>query len=651
MDEETELFTIRILSDTITISVKKGSTLLEGIEKAGISLNAECGGDGSCGKCRVQIVSGNVQKHHHLKLSETDVHNNIQLACLTTVLDNLEIYIPDDVRIKFDQNVLGERRVLKFDSVKDTVSYPFNEKSLTEKITITADPPTLEHNPDDFERIKTKLEFHYVVENIKCSPGILKLLPEEIRKQNGLIDITLCTNKANTEIINIASANNEKRNFGLAIDIGTTTIAVQLINLCDGKILCETTEYNSQIMYGADIISRIIYSLKDHGLEKLRSKVLSTINTLIETIVAEIGINSADITCCSIAGNTTMQHLLLGITPRYIREEPYVPAVLHFSHFAAHDLSLHINPNAIVYLTPGVGSYVGGDITAGVLQSGMNRSKELTLFVDLGTNAEIILGNSEWMSACACSAGPAFEGGGVKCGMRAMSGAIGKIQIDKSTGELVYDVINGDKPKGICGSAMIDLLAHLYFSHCINQKGKFIAEKENKRIRKYKNHFEYVIAYAPETAHGEDIVITTHDIDNLIRTKGAIWAGIATLLKAVEIKPSDIQRIIIAGAFGNYINIEHAIVIGMLPDVPVEKYSFIGNSSLHGAALTLISDDMRNEIEEISRKITNFELSVTPGYMDEFIASLFIPHTHKELFPSFVKKDFSRKARKDHKEI
>jgi len=638
MAEVSEFFDIKFLPENISINVKKDTTILEAIEKAGLSINTECGGYGSCGKCKVKIIKGSFKKHKHIKLSEEEIKDNIQLACLTEIVDNLEVYIPKMRELEVPKPPQKEKILYKSEFIKDSAPFIFNYRPLSEQITFKVEHPDIENNPDDFERIKMKLRELRIADDIRCPISVLKKIPDELRKKDGLITLTISESNNLVEIINISAFSEKKYNYGLAVDIGTTTVAVQLVNLSEGKVISESSEYNQQIPYGADIINRIVYASKEGGLEKLRTKVLSTINNLIDDILKETGIERDFINCCSISGNTTMQHIFLGINPRYIREEPYVPAVLHFPKFKAEELMLNINPNGIVYITPGVASYVGGDITAGILQAGINRSKKLTLYVDLGTNGEIVLGNSDWMTACACSAGPAFEGGGLKCGMRAAPGAVEKIKIDEDTGLLEYEVIGGGKPKGICGSAVIDIISGLYFSNNINQKGKFNIENESRRLKKVNKYSEFVIVYGIETSTGEDIAITEHDLDNLIRTKGAIWAGISILLKAVEIKPADIERIIIAGAFGNYINVENAILIGMLPDVEIEKFHFLGNGSLKGAALALISDEMRTEIEEISRKITNFELSSTPGYMEEFVASLFIPHTNSELFPSFIKK-------------
>lgn len=632
MAQDSEYYQILFLPMNVSIRVGKDTSILEAIEEADLSINTECGGYGSCGKCKVKIVKGNFKKQSHIEISEDELKNNIQLACLTEITDDLVVDISEQEE-PGTSNLIQKDAVLYTNTfVKDFTSFGFNHKPLSENLSLKIEQPNIENNTDDYDRIKRSLKSMKSCDTLTCSAGVLKKIPDEIRKKNGEITLAFSDHNNSIEILDISVS--RKTEYGIAIDVGTTTIAVLLVDLSDGRIIAEKSDYNKQIVYGSDVINRIIFAAKRGGLKKLQSNVLSGIISLIDDIIQEIEIERSVITSSAIAGNTTMQHLLLGMNPKYIREEPYVPAVLNFPRFKAEELMLAINPNGVVYITPGISSYVGGDITAGVLAAGINRSKELTLYIDLGTNGEIVLGNSDWMTACACSAGPAFEGGGLRCGMRAAQGAINKINIDRDTGSVEYSVIGDGKPKGICGSAVIDIISNLYFSGIINQKGKFNFDIDNERLRKGNSYNEFVLVAADDTLTCEDIVVTEQDLDNLIRTKGAVWAGISTLLKAVNIKPTDIDRIIIAGAFGNYINIENAILIGMLPDLPVNKFSFIGNGSLQGTALALVSDEIRNEIDEISGKITSLELSTISGYMEEFVASLFIPHTHSEQFPS-----------------
>ncbi len=638
MNQSNNNLSIELLPENIIQKVRKGTTLFDTLEEAGIQLVTDCGGDGTCGKCKVKIVKGNFMPHKHVELNEDDIKNNIQLACLISVENDLQIYVPNSVRLNRYEIKNEKKTCIGYGNVFKTIPFTVSFTPLCYKKTLSFDPPTINNNSADLERIKLKLCSETGKKDIHCSLSTIEKIPDTARESGNNVEIHLYEEKNTIDIIEISGNIENTACCGLAVDIGTTTAAIQLINNEDGSIIAEKSVYNQQMSYGADVITRIIFAAKKNGLQRMREKIVATVNNLIELLLAETNINQKFIHSCSISGNTTMQHLFFGINPKYIREAPYVPAVLNYPRLNGKDTRLHINPHAPVYVTPGISSYVGGDITAGVLYSGMNRSKKLTLLVDLGTNGEIVLGNSEWMTACACSAGPAFEGSGIKCGMRAVPGAIDKIYYGKNQKELDYSVLGGNKPEGVCGSAMIDLLAGLYFTGIIDQKGNILEDKNNRILRKCQKKYEFVIVNGKETAHGNDIILQQADIDNLIRTKGAIWAGITTLLQAVEIQPSEIERVVVAGSFGHYINCENAILIGMFPDIPVDKFEFIGNASLYGAAMTLISSDLRNEIEKISRKITNVELSAYPGYMDEFVASLFIPHTESGQFPSFIQK-------------
>jgi uncharacterized 2Fe-2S/4Fe-4S cluster protein (DUF4445 family) len=355
--------------------------------------------------------------------------------------------------------------------------------------------------------------------------------------------------------------------------------------------------------------------------------------SLISRLTKEVNATREQIVAAVVAGNATMEHLFLGIEPRYIREEPYTPAVTRFPKLSAAEVGLGIMPHAPVLISPSVASYVGGDITAGLLAAGVHRDERLSLYVDLGTNGEVALGNRDWLTACACSAGPAFEGSGVRCGMRALPGAIDQVRADEK-GNLVFRIIGGGSPMGICGSGLIDLLATLRATDLIDARGKFNRDADPGRIRVIGRRAELLLVDAGETEGSGEIAIGETDLDNLIRTKGAIFAGILTLLKGVGLELSAIERVVIAGGFGRYLDVESAIRIGMLPDLPRDRYEYIGNGSLRGAGLALLSSQLRRELDEISRRITYFELSTWPGYMDEFMAALFLPHTNAELFPS-----------------
>jgi uncharacterized 2Fe-2S/4Fe-4S cluster protein (DUF4445 family) len=330
-----------------------------------------------------------------------------------------------------------------------------------------------------------------------------------------------------------------------------------------------------------------------------------------------------------------MSHLLLGINANYLRTEPYIPAFFElYPPFDPAQIKIPLAPTAKMSIAPNIGSYVGGDITAGTLACMMWDSPEMSLLIDLGTNGEIVFGNSDFMMACACSAGPAFEGGDISCGMRATDGAIEACTIESDTMRPILTVIGGQgqKPIGLCGSGLIDVVAELFRTGMINGKGKFIRDGDRVRRGEY-GIASYVLAYAQESATGREVTINEVDIDNFIRAKGAIFSAVMSLITPLGFTPEDIEAVMVAGGIGSGISIKNAIRIGMLPDLPEEKYSYIGNSSLAGAYAMLISAEAEAKVREIAKNMTYLELSTQSGYMDEFIAACFLPHTDQTLFP------------------
>ncbi|MGD8732263.1 MAG: ASKHA domain-containing protein, partial [Anaerolineales bacterium] len=422
--------------------------------------------------------------------------------------------------------------------------------------------------------------------------------------------------------------------YGVAIDIGTTTVTMYLVDLVSGKVRTSAAEYNGQIARGEDVISRIIYAGKGDGLPELGQLVRETISTLMERIQRRTGLPEEHIYKAAISGNTTMIHLFLGLPPETIRLEPYIPAVNQPPLLLAADLELPINPHALVDCLPGVASYVGADISAGVLASGLTESEELTLFIDVGTNGEIVLGNKDWMLTCACSAGPAFEGAGVVDGMRATEGAIEEVWVHSETFEPTYRVIGGTKPVGICGSGLISLMAELFVTGVIDRGGNVKLDLNTARVRQGEHGPEYVLAWGNETKHGRDIVLTKVDVDNLLRAKAAIYAGYKVLADSVGVDLSDVQQVLIGGAFGKYINVENAIKIGLLPDLPWDRFHFLGNTSVQGAYMALLSTEARALVRSAAERMTYVELSADNTFYDAFTAALFLPHTEINRFPS-----------------
>jgi len=406
------------------------------------------------------------------------------------------------------------------------------------------------------------------------------------------------------------------------------------VDLASGQVRAQVAEYNGQIARGEDVISRIIYASKNGGSEHLRNLVLETINDLLETACKRAQANPGEVVKATIAGNSTMMHLLLGIPATSIRLAPFVTAVNQVPSITASQAGLKIHPDATVDCLPGVASYVGADITAGVFSSGTDDSIDLTLFLDVGTNGETVLGSREWLVTCACSAGPAFEGAGVRFGMRAIKRAIEAVWINSETYEPCYRVIGGVKPRGLCGSGLISLLAEMFLTGVIDKAGNLNGNTGTARIREGEHGMEYVVAWANESAEGVDIAITRVDIDNLLRAKAAIYAGFSVLAESVGVELSDVRQVLIGGSFGKYINVEKAVQIGLLPDMPWDRFQFLGNTSVRGAYLALLDREARTRIQQIASRMTYIELSADNSFYDAFMSAMFLPHTDLTRFPS-----------------
>ncbi|MDD2752167.1 MAG: ASKHA domain-containing protein, partial [Candidatus Omnitrophica bacterium] len=424
------------------------------------------------------------------------------------------------------------------------------------------------------------------------------------------------------------------KNFGLCFDIGTTTISGHLLDLNSRQALGTKASYNKQAAFGSDVITRIIYAQQEEGLQELHIAVIDTMDQMIRELIEENKVDLNDVTAVLCAGNTTMMHLLLGIDPSHIRRQPYVPTLNFVPTLRAAEAGININPRGLLFCLPGVSSYVGGDTTAGVISSGLNHEKDLSLLIDIGTNGEIVLGDEEFLISCAASAGPAFEGSGVSCGMRASSGAIQKVKIEKNDFKVSYSTITGAKPRGICGSGYIDIIAEMLRLGIIDKDGR-IKPIKHPRFRDGQDGPEFIVVFKEETENSDaDIIINEADIDNLKRAKAAIFAAASILARKMNFDFFQIKKIFIAGGFGTYLNVENAVRIGLLPDVERSKLNFIGNSSLAGARQAFLSYGAIKEAQDIAHKMAYLDLSAENDYMDEYMAALFFPHTDLNRFPS-----------------
>ena len=622
------------------IEVQDKTVLIRAAMEAGVHINASCGGEGVCGKCRVIIEQGQVEGGLSEKLSREDIEKGYRQACQARIVSDLVVRIP--VESAIDSTILNfQSASRKTAGIQEMNFNELKEKGLfvppVEKRYLEIPEPSAQDNLPDITRLIGFLKLNHDEHRLEVDLSVIRKIPDVLRKNRFKVTATLARpvrkTDGRTRIINIQPGDTTDRNFAIAMDIGTTTIYGQLIDLKSGKVLSQYGDFNGQISYGDDVISRIVYAEKPGGLETLQQVVIGTINKVIQKIIQRAGIDPDEISTITLAGNTTMTQLMLKINPRHIRRSPYVPASTLFPPIKAAELGMELGDHVAALVYPAVSSYVGGDIVAGVMGSGMYRSEVLTLYIDIGTNAEIVIGNRDWLACAACSAGPAFEGGGVQFGMRATRGAIEDFSVDPVTIEPMIITIGNVRPKGICGSGLISMVATLFEMGIINNAGKFNPDLNTSRIRRNDNFYEYVLAWKEETQIDRDVVLTEPDIDNLIRAKGAIYSGCRTLLEEVGLNVADIERIFLAGGFGSYVDLEKAMTIGLLPEIDPDKVIYIGNGSLMGAKMSALTNRIRRDVVEVTKKMTNFELSETPSYMDHYVAALFLPHTDIEQFP------------------
>lgn len=641
--------TINFQPHNISIDVPEGETILRGALEAGVHINASCGGEGVCGKCRIIVENGTVADGISERLTQEDIDKGYRIACQSVVKGDLTVRIP--VESSMDAGALNLRKTPRQTAkIKQMDLNDLKEQGLfvppVEKKYIELPEPSAEDRLPDVTRLVSFLKLDQGEHRLVVSLPVIRKIPDILREGDFKVTATLerpVQKGRKTHIIHVQPGDTSKANFAIAIDIGTTTVYGQLIDLISGEVVSETGDFNAQISYGEDVISRIVFAEKSDGLEKLHTVIVKTINGIIRKIVKKCGCAVDNISSITLAGNTTMTQLLLKINPRYIRRSPYVPAATLYPPIKAVDLGIELNEHASALVYPAVSSYVGGDIVAGVMGSGMYLTDKLTLFLDIGTNAEIVIGNTEWFACAACSAGPAFEGGGLEFGMRATKGAIEDFSIDPETLEPMNICIGNVRPKGICGSGLIIMVATLFEYGIINNLGKYDRDLDTPRIREKDGIYEYVLAWKDDTQIDRDIVLTEIDIENLIRAKGAIYSGCVTLLEEVGMSIQDLEQIILAGGFGSYVDLEKAMIIGLLPEVDPGKITFIGNGSLMGAKMSALSNHIRKNVAEVTKKMTNFELSETASYMDNYVAALFLPHTNLERFPKLQARMEQRK--------
>ncbi len=628
--------TVHFLPQDVRVKVPTGALLTEAASRAGIEINQPCGGQGRCGRCAVQVIEGNVQRRSTARIASEAVAAGWALACQTAVMGDATVEVPPQEKI--ERNLTTDRTATPVEVPED---YDPAREQTIRMVHLIMDPPDMADQIDDWSRLQMALAREADIHNPQAPLPFLKKMGPVLRAGEWEVTVILDLDvwerpHCPPRLIDIRPGHpKDDRVWGIAVDIGTTTVTVFLVELTSGKVVEQIATYNGQIKRGEDVISRIIYASKsEENAQEMQSLVVETINELVTRACRRAKIVPEEIVKATVAGNSTMTHLLLALPAASIRLAPFITGVNHIPVVTAHEIGLAIHPLATVDCLPNVASYVGADITAGVLSSGLDDTDDLTLFIDVGTNGEIVLGNREWQLSCAASAGPAFEGAGVLHGMRATRGAIDEVWLDAETYEPTVRVIGGVKPVGFCGSGLLGLLAELFMTGIIDKSGNVNLELPTERTREGEHGPEYVVVWAKDSGEGQDLVITHVDIDNLLRAKAAIYAGFAVLAVNVGVDLSMVNQVLIAGNFGKYINIEKAIQIGLMPDKPWDQFEFLGNTAVRGAYHALLERSERQRLKDIASKLTYLELSADNSFYEAFTSALFLPHTDIHLFPT-----------------
>ena len=629
--------TVRFEPSGLKIEVPKGTVLLEAAHKAGIYLSSICGGDGYCGKCKVIVDhSSLVQSKPTALLTPDEIRENVVLACQSKVLSDVTVTVPKSHTLETTQ-ILMDSNAHRFSQLAgDMRAGVFEFDPLVKKIYLEMTPPSLNDHIADHERLYLAIREKIDAPIMQTGFRILQKLPSLLMKSDYKVTATIGRRGQTTEVIEVEAGDRSKRNFAVAVDLGTTTVVAHLIDLTDATTVDTEATYNSQINFGEDYIRRIIYAEENDAFDEMQNRIVNDVNNLIVTLAERKRIDLQEITTVICAGNTAMVHFLLNLDSTRIRREPYVATAGFVPPIRAAEAGIQINKRGLLYCLPSVAAYVGSDIVAGVLSSRLFTQKGVCLFADIGTNGEVVLGNRDWLVCASSSAGPAFEGSGVKHGMRAAAGAIEQLSILED-GSIEYKTIGDNMPVGICGSGLLDTLAELFISGIIDRTGRFAIDPAmDARLTDGDEGLQFQLAPALDDHH--EIVMTQADIDNLVRSKAGVFAAIKVLMESTQTKVENLEAIYLAGGFGNFLNVRQAVTIGMLPDVPIEKIHFVGNTSIAGAKAVMLSQQALEATEQIAGSMTYFDLMSHPGYMDEFIQASFLPHTDLSLFPSIMER-------------
>jgi len=617
-----------------SVEVETGTDLLTAARRAGVRLDSPCGGEGSCGDCAVRLISGDVETQGPGVLSQTEADDGFVLACSSWVEST-----PVTLEVPEQKGTVAGAPVEPLaytDLVQDELLPAAGDLDpICVRAHLTVPEPRPGEGRSDLDRLLTALGARSGGAEVETPLPVLRRVAEVLRAESGEVTVTFARSPGRCRLIDIEVGHGPLEQHGVAVDLGTTIVGLRLVRLPTGETVASLSDYNAQIDCGLDVISRINYARGEGRLEELRERVLGTINGLIRRIASRSEVRAEEIREVRVSGNPTMAHLLLGLNPEYIRIEPYTPTLHELEPMTAAEVGIVVHPLAPVTISPSVGSYVGGDISAGLLCTDLTNSREpVSLFMDIGTNGELVVGNREFLMACACSAGPAFEGGGIRQGMRAAYGAIDRVEVDPETGRAQYGTIGDGPPRGICGSGMVSLLASLFLSGWIDGAGKLDRARSSESVRIEGRRGSYRIVAAADARNGEAIWISETEIANIVRAKAAVYSACSLMLVQLGVDFAELETVYVAGGFGRFLDIESATVIGLLPDLPREKFRYLGNSSLMGTHMGLVSRKHRERQLNTARRMTYLELNTDPGYMDQYTAALFLPHTDAARFPS-----------------
>ena len=618
---------ITFLPEGKHLDIKCGSIVLDAARKLGIDIQAPCGYLGLCGRCKIILQEGKDLVEpptvtEKKTLSTAELNDGYRLACQCKVSEQgiLNVAVPPESRISQQriviQGIMPQFQVSSI--VKDTI-IELKKKQVSKS---------------DSESLLEALSENGFTD-VSIDIDAIRRLPDVLREGNWNINATLWNNK---EVLSLQPKDKAGQILGFAVDVGTTKVAGYLVDLKNGELLAAVSLPNPQISFGEDLISRITYwSESEEKRISLQKIVIGCVNKLIEDSCKRFGVSLNEVYDIAVVGNTAMHHIFFGISPKYVGQSPFPVAVKNGFDVKAKDIGLKANPAAYVHALPPIAGFVGADTVAGILATEIYKQKETSMLIDIGTNAEIVIGNKDKLTCCSAPAGPAFEGAKIKHGMRASSGAIETVWINPKTLETGYKTIDETKPRGICGSGIIDTIAQLLKTNVIDDIGRFNKKLKNPRKRNQGKDAEFVLSWQNETSIDKDITITRGDIQEILLAKAAVYTGTHILLEHLNLKPNDIEKLYIAGAFGTYIDLANSLTIGMFPEIPANRTQFVGNTAGSGGRLALLSEILRSKAEKIARETKYLELASDPRFETEFTNALWLPHREKERFPTVMK--------------